>query len=169
MELKIVADLGDVERLFARYPEAARKASERRVTEALLLLQAEVKRETPEGAGPIHLRDTIFHQVHAEGTPVWGLLGTPAIYGEAVELGTKPHFPPVGPILHWVEKKLGYSGKEAKSFAYAIVQAIGKRGTPRPGQEAARMFGKTLAKHEKRVISILRKIPSDIAAEVGEK
>lgn len=37
--------------------------------------------------------------------------------------------PPIRPIKSWVEKKLGLSGDEAVSAAYAVSRKIGKEGT----------------------------------------
>jgi hypothetical protein len=159
---KIVVDLKALEDLTRRYPEASAKARRSRLTEALLLLEAAVKRLTPEGAGPIHIRDTIFQEVNLRGEALAGILGTPAIYGEAVEYGTKPHFPPIKPILFWVEKKLGLSGKEAKSAAFCIARAISKRGT-----KGAEMFSKGFAMNESQIISILEQIPGDIVQAVS--
>lgn len=162
LNINIKADLANVEMLSRQYPEASRAARYARITEALLFLEGAVKQATPVGAGPIHLRDTIFHRVQM-GEPVQGLLGTPAQHGLPVELGTKPHFPPVAPIQHWVERKLGYSGTEAASVAFLIARAISRRGT-----KAAKMFTGTFEQNEARVLAILHSIPADIVARVSK-
>jgi hypothetical protein len=160
-DISIKVDLKELEALTKRYPEASEKARLGRLTEALLLLEREVKRLTPEGAGPIHLRDTIFQKLEMRGEGAWGMVGTPAIYGESLEYGTRPHFPPIKPILFWVEKKLGLSGKEAKSAAFCIARAISKRGT-----KGAHMFGKAFDMNENQVMAILERIPEDIVKAV---
>ena len=160
--VKIKVDLTGLEALTKRWPEASETARRGRLTEALLLLEAAIKRLTPEGAGPIHIRDTIFSQVGIRGESVWGMIGTPAIYGESLEYGTKPHFPPVAPIRFWVERKLGLMGKEAQSAAFCIARAISKRGT-----KGAHMFEKGFEMNEARVISILERIPEDIVRAVN--
>ncbi|MEN6639031.1 MAG: hypothetical protein ABFC95_07530, partial [Smithella sp.] len=104
MEAKIIANLDGLKELTRKYPEASQQARKGRITQALLLLERAVKLFTPVGAGPIHLRDTIFPKVQISGVAVSGILGSPAKYGEAVEMGTNPHFPPVKPIQHWVER-----------------------------------------------------------------
>ena len=161
-DISIKVDLKELEALAKRYPEASEKARRGRLAEALLLLEREVKRLTPEGAGPIHLRDTIFQKVEMRGEGAWGMVGTPAIYGESVEYGTRPHFPPLAPIRFWVEKKLGLSGKEAKSAAFCIARAISKRGT-----KGAHMFNKAFDMNESQVIGILERIPEDIVKAVA--
>jgi hypothetical protein len=160
-DISIKVDLKELEALTKRYPDASTAARRGRLTEALLLLEREIKRLTTEGAGPIHLRDTIFQRLEMRGESAWGMVGTPAIYGESVEYGTRPHFPPIKPILFWVEKKLGLMGKEAKSAAFCIARAISKRGTK--GQH---MFEKGFEMNEARVIEILNRIPEDIVKAV---
>lgn len=161
-EINIKVDLTGLEALTKRYPKASETARRSRITEAMLLLEGAIKRLTPEGAGPIHIRDTIFQKVSMSGESVWGLVGTPAIYGAPLEYGAKPHFPPIKPILFWVEKKLGLAGTEAKSAAFCIARAISKRGT-----KGAGMFQKGFEMNEVRVIAILNQIPADIVKAVS--
>lgn len=161
-DLRIDVDLSGLTDLTRRYPATARKARLRRLTEAVLLLERDVKLNTPVGAGPIHLRDTIFSRVQ-DGDPVTvGIVGTPLQHGLPVEMGTKPHFPPVAPIRHWVERKLGLSGREADSAAFAIARAISKRGT-----KGAGMFAKAIEDNEAAIIRLLESIPADIIREVN--
>lgn len=150
-------DLSEIEELTRKYPKISKDVRESKITEALMLLEAAAKKDTPYGAGPIHLRDTIHSKVSAAGAKVVGVLGTPLEHGVPVEMGTKPHFPPVGPIQFWVEKKLGYTGKEAASVAFLIARAISRRGT-----KGAKMFETAFAENEHRLYSILGEIPAEI-------
>ena len=161
-DIKVKVNLKEIEDLSKRYPEASKTARQGRLTEALLLLEREVKRLTPEGAGPIHLRDTIFQKVEMYGESAWGQVGTPAIYGESVEYGTKPHFPPIAPLIFWVEKRLGLSGKEAKSVAFAIARKISKKGT-----YGTHMFQYGFERNRAQIIAMLRQIPEDIVKAVS--
>ncbi len=161
IDIKYSYDTGDIDKLIVQFPVASRDAMESKITEALLFLERIVKTETPLGAGPIHLRDTIFHNVDINGEGVEGLLGTPAEYGEPVELGTKPHFPPIAPIKFWVEKKLGIEGKEADSVAFLIARKISKKGT-----EGAYMFGNAWDDYKSAIIGILDQIPDEILRRI---
>lgn len=161
-QVKLKADLSDLERLAAKYPDAARGARITKVTEALNLLEREVVKRTPYGAGPIHLRDTIHGRVSISGSKVAGILGTSLEYGEPVELGTRPHFPPIGPLQFWVEKKLGYTGREAASVAFLIARAISRRGT-----SGAEMFERGFGASRAQVIRILEEIPGEIVREIS--
>jgi len=162
LETRLKVDLRDLEQLTKKYPEASRKARIAKLTEALLLLEREIIERTPRGAGPIHLADTIHSDVGVSGKKVWGITGTPVEHGEPVELGTRPHFPPTGPIQHWVERKLGITGKEAASVAFLIARAISKRGT-----KGAHMFEGGFEAAEARVVRMLEEIPAEIIRRIS--
>lgn len=162
-QLAARVDMKGIEDLIRRFPEASRKAREARITEALLFLERAVAGHTPEGAGPVHIRETYHSKVRMTGERVWGTMGTPVKYGEPLELGSKPHFPPLGPLRYWVERKLGYTGREAASVAFLIARAISRRGT-----KPARMFGRALDENEARVIRILEHIPADIIRSINK-
>jgi len=157
-DLKISTTINDIPRLMTRFPEETGRAVESRVTEAVMLLEREVKINTPIGAGPVNLRDTIFGKVVKYGKSITGIVGTPAVYGEAVEVGTRPHFPPIGPIQHWVQNKLGIEDeKKSRSVAFAIARKISKHGT-----KGAKMFEVAFTENQSKVLAILEKIPADI-------
>lgn len=162
MDVSIKTDLSGLKEMTRQYPEASRSARVSRITESMLLLDRAVKLITPVGGGPIHLRNTIFHRVQAAGLSVAGILGTPAVYGEPVEMGTKPHFPPLAPIQHWVENKLGLIGSEAKSVAFLVARKISQKGTTGAG-----MFSKGFAENETAVVHILDMIPVDIVRAIS--
>jgi len=162
IEPKLKANIKGLRKLTEEYPAASRDARVARLTEALLLLERAVKEKTPEGAGPIHLRDSFFSQVNWTGDQVRGIFGTPLAHGEPVEYGTRPHFPPIAPLQHWVERKLGLEGKEARSVAFAIALKIAKEGT-----EGAEMVDEGFTENEARILEILRKIPDDIIKGMG--
>jgi hypothetical protein len=155
--IKLKVDLKDIERLSKEAPEVSRSVRISKITEAVNLLERAISMLTPIGAGPTHLRSTIFNRVDMYGETISGTIGTPAIYGEAVEYGTKPHFPPVAPIQHWVERKLGISGKDAKTVAFLIARKISKHGT-----KGAHMFEKGFADNEARIRRMLESIPEEI-------
>ena len=157
LDLKFKIDLSELERLMRKYPQISKDVRVEKLTEAVMLLEREVKKNTPHGAGPIHLRDSIHGKVRVAGKKVIGVVGTPMEHGEPVESGTKPHFPPTGPIQHWVERKLGIHGKEAASVAFLIARAISKRGT-----EGAHMFEDAFEDNESKLKRILGEIPGEI-------
>lgn len=159
--LSVIYDTSGMEALMRDYPRASEDARTARVTEAILLMEREVKKDTPWGAGPIHLRDSIFSEVRHEGQSTAGILGTPMEHGQPVEYGTKPHFPPIDPLEFWVEKRLGLSGKAARSVAYAIAVSISRKGT-----KGRKMFSDNFEEYREQVMNILGRIGPDIKAAV---
>ena len=87
----------------------------------------EVVDNTPSAFGV--LRGSITGKVQTMASGMLGVVGTPQPYAVPVELGTKPHFPPVLDIEDWVRVRLGLTGKEGRSVAYAIARKISKVGT----------------------------------------
>ncbi|GJM12790.1 MAG: hypothetical protein DHS20C12_11930 [Pseudohongiella sp.] len=122
------------------------------VTQAQLLYERHAKEGTPVGVGGgAGLRGSIASsqpQVLAEG--VIGLVGTSLAHALPVELGTKPHFPPIAPLELWVQKKLGIESDQAKSVAWAIAKTIAKKGT-----KGQRMFGKAFEQTQGQMEQIL--------------
>ncbi|NYZ17064.1 hypothetical protein HL658_31360 [Azospirillum sp. RWY-5-1] len=120
------------------------------VLEGQLLLEREVRERTPtSGAGT--LRDSIGAlPIELSGERVVGAVGTSLAYAEPVEVGSRPHVPPLEPLADWVRRKLGKTGEEGDAVANAIRWAIAKRGT-----KGAFMFRDALAAVQPQLESIL--------------
>lgn len=144
--------------LAMRAPEIFRGEFVPAVTEASMLAEREVKERAPtSGAGT--LRNSIGAlPVTLSGTAVSAGVGTSLSYAAAVELGSKPHWAPIAPLLDWVQRKLGLSGEEAEGAAQAIQFKIAARGT-----EGAFMFRDGFA-HVDSFVRGLLKAASDRAA-----
>ena len=133
MELTIDASqflqLADV---FGRAPDLTRRELLRAVTEADILVQGELQQHLPEGAGGRHgagLVGGVHHEESVLTDGVLGMVSQSQPYGVYVEAGTKPHKPPIQPLMDWIEAVIGLRDKEAKGMAFAIRNTIGKRGT----------------------------------------
>ncbi len=157
---------------YARYlqqaPEIAREEMSRSVEEALLLLEREIKENVPVGAHGL-LRSSITHQMRgaalADGLGVAGTVGSSLNYALPVELGTKPHFPPVEPLRDWVEKKLGVDPSRSGQVAFLIARKIAKRGT-----KGARYAGRALDENADQVNQIVAAaLPRIVARLQGGK
>lgn len=142
----------------ARAPEIFQGELVPAVTEASMFTEREVKERTPtSGAGT--LRDSIGAlPVTISGTAVSSGVGTSLSYAAAVELGSKPHWAPIAPLLDWVQRKLGLTGEEAEAAAQSIQYKIAARGT-----EGAFMFRDGFA-HADAFVRGLLKAASDRAA-----
>lgn len=132
------------------------------IYEASLYLQREVAERTPtSGAGT--LRSSILaRQPQIGDGAISGTVGTPMVYALPVELGTRPHHPPVQPLIDWVEMKLGLTGKKADAVARAIAWKIAKHGTQgahmfRDALEAGRVqIGEILSRHARRALARIK-------------
>jgi len=115
------------------------------MTQAVALLEREVKKLTPVGAFGAQggLLGSVAGEVKGRGTKaVKGVVMSAHKYAEAVEKGTRPHFPPVDPVQLWVRKKLQIEGeRESRQVAFKIAKYISRHGTK--GQH---MFEKGLEK-----------------------
>jgi len=105
----------------ARAPAVFMRELAAGIVEALMLTEREVKERTPtSGAGT--LRDSIGAlPIDLSGTRVEGAVGTSLAYALPVEMGAKPHMPPIEPLFDWVRRKLGVRDEgEALGIAHAI-------------------------------------------------
>lgn len=132
MKLDIaLAGFEELATLWQQAPELVQREMMAAAEESAMLLQREVVERTPQGAGAgSGLSGSILAQpVTFFDGDVISLVGTSLNYAVPVELGTKPHFPPLQPLVDWVEVVLGLEGKEATSAAFAIARNISKKGT----------------------------------------
>jgi hypothetical protein len=88
-----------------------------------LVIEGKAKVEAPINFGPLRA------SIHSEGPKeypgnVEARVGTNLNYAEAVEKGSRPHTPPIGPLKLWAKRKLGN-----ENIAYAIQKKIAKTGT----------------------------------------
>lgn len=68
--------------------------------------------------------------VDTQMIPKGAITGPDAPHAPFVEFGTRPHFPPLQPIIDWVKiKGISSDDDEAIEIARRIVKAIGRKGT----------------------------------------
>lgn len=96
-------------------------------------IETDAKRRAPSDTG--RLRSSIQTEIRKAGFEA--VVFSDVNYAEAVEVGTKPHFPPPGALAGWARRH-GMSGKE-----YLIARAISRRGTQ------AQPFMRPAYEHEK--------------------
>jgi len=100
------------------------------MNESVAYAQYQVVSRTPLGSGDGgHLAASINSEVLINPAVSIGYVGTSKLYAEAVELGTKPHMPPIEPLVNWVEAVLSLEGDEAERVATLIALKINARGT----------------------------------------
>lgn len=149
ISLKIDQPRGGALEALARFPEVYARESMAAMLEAGLLLEREAKDNAPVGVmGAAGYRGGIAALVpYMDGDILTGGLGTSCPYALPVELGSRPHFPPVQPLADWVRAKLGEKDPgEARSIAFCIARKIAAHGTK--GQH---VFKRALEAGEERI------------------
>lgn len=131
-----IPSLAALLRGFEQAPEATRRELLGTMTEATLLVEREAKEQTPKVTGKTAASITS----DAFSTPV-GVIGTVGSSQPSlmfVELGTKPHMPPVEALVPWVRAVLGVGPKRERSVAFLVARKIARKGTApqRPLEQA---------------------------------
>lgn len=152
--------LAMLQRGLARAPEFTRERLLSAMTEATLYLEREVKDAYPAVSGLT--RASITADAFSTPAGVLGVVGSASPAVAAVELGTKPHMPPVAAILLWVQDKFGLSGEEAESMAWGVARKIKAKGTKAQGH-----FAKTLAAGTGTLTAIFSGAVQDVATHLA--
>lgn len=126
-------------------PDIAQDEMTGALLEALLLLEREVKDAAPVGVTEA-LRGSIASELRGSSLGDFeAAVFSPLVYAAPVELGTKPHWPPLAPLMDWVRVKFTVfdveRGVEAErlpdstveGIARHIQRLIGTRGTKGQG------------------------------------
>lgn len=149
----IVIDVPGLEQLAALWaaaPNEVRAEMETAMIEADALAEREITEITPRAAGL--LAGSIGSEVQSFEDSVIGVVGTSAAYAVPVELGTRPHFPPIEPLVDWVRVKLGVGEKEARGVAFLVARKISRTGT-----KGAHMFERALSSVEPGIAAIFHR------------
>lgn len=86
-------------------------------------LKSEIRKEIVDKG--INSQGSLKKSVNVyESKATKGVVGVGEKYGEYVEYGTRPHFPPVEPLERWARLKLGASG-----LGFVIAKKIARVGT----------------------------------------
>jgi hypothetical protein len=125
--------LDDVLRRFRNAPDVFGRYMRQFLQAAVIVVERAVKIFTPVNTGA--LRSSVGHEVKGAGAKMQGIVGSAKSYAAFVELDTKPHWPPYGPIEYWVMRKFGLKG----SALYLVTRAV-QRKIARVGTKGARMF-----------------------------
>lgn len=74
------------------------------------------------------LRASIIPDVVTETRRVIGIVGSNKIYAPAQELGTRPYWAPLQPLIDWVRRKGLATGNAIYAVAKGVQRAIARRG-----------------------------------------
>lgn len=140
LALKGFDELAD---LFQQAPVLVQQEMTKAAWASSLRVEREVRDRTPKGANGFLGMSIAALEPVVIPNGVLGIVGTSLGYAPAVEMGAKPHMPPVQPLVEWAEVVLGLDGKEAQQVAWAIALKIARKGT-----EGAFMFREGFAVSE---------------------
>jgi len=154
----------ELDKRFKAVPEVYEREMLAATWESTLLLEREVKELTPVGVGGgSGLRGSISGKEPVVlGAHVLGEVSTSLKHAIPVELGSKPHMPPVEPIADWAQSKLGLGPKEAKGAAFAIARKIKVKGT-----KGAHMFERGFEANQSQVRTIYSTALDRVMAHMG--
>lgn len=139
----------EIAALFEQAPEITAEEMRAGIWEASLLLERELKDAAPTGATHNLRQGISAKEPKVLANNVIGEVGTSSIHALPVELGTKPHFPPVAPIKDWVKSKLNVEASRVDSVAFLIARKISRVGT-----KAQPFFKATFEANKKQVETI---------------
>ncbi|MFP3943811.1 MAG: hypothetical protein ACLFWF_07960 [Alphaproteobacteria bacterium] len=149
---------------FQRAPEVVEAEIHAATLESLLLLEREVKENTPVGiGGGGGLKGSFSARgPNTLGEETLGEVGSNLNYAVPVELGSKPHFPPIEPLSDWARAKLGVPAEEARSVGFLVARKISRKGT-----EPVEMVQRAMRDNERQVQEIFSRAVARIASRIG--
>jgi len=86
--------------------------------DATLLVQRGAKINAPVDTG--RLRASITPEIRTMGNEVQGVVGSNVAYAPFMELGTRPHWPPIAALEVWAQRH--------GTTAYLVARAIARKG-----------------------------------------
>lgn len=162
MLTSIEHDLDNLVNAFAQVYEVAKHELFAATYESSLKIERDVKALTSKGATGLAARSINAQSPQMLPEGVVGLVGSSLNYIVPLELGTKPHFPPLQPLVEWVNAVLHIDGAEAKSVAFRIARKISKVGT-----KGQRMFERGFEMNEAMAKARAQQAVSNIAKRMA--
>ena len=152
--------LAALQQAYRDSPDVARRELLAAGNEAVALLESDVKGRYPKHQGLT--RASITGDAFSTPTGVLGVVGSSAPVAIFIELGTRPHTPPLEPLLLWVRDILGKTGDEGFAAARGIQRKIRARGT-----KANPLFAEAAARHEAAIGRMFEDAAGRVAAQLG--
>ena len=141
-----IQGLAAMQQAMRQVPDVARRELLAACWQAAMLLQREWSDRTPRVTGA--LAGSIKADASATPTGAFGRVASSSPVAQFVELGTRPHMPPVSALVPWVRAVLGIQEpKELERVAYLVARKIARCGTPaqRLMQQAVDACGSQIA------------------------
>ena len=109
---------------------------------ATLIVQRDAKINAPVDTG--RLRASITPEVRLDGDTVQGVVGSNVVYAPFLEMGTRPHFPPLAALQVWASRH--------GTSAFLVARAIARRGT-----KAHKFLTRAFEDNRQRIIDTLER------------
>ena len=154
------AGLDALKRGFDQAPEVTRRELLAAATQGTLLVEREVKDGMPRHTGMTAA--SVASDAFATPVGVIGTVGSSQPSATFLELGTKPHMPPVEALIPWVKAVLGVEPKRARSVAFLVARKIARKGT-----KPRRVFEKAAAATEGQVLRMFEDAAGRVAAHLS--
>lgn len=134
-----VSTLETLARGWREAPQYTQQVLETAMDTAVRAVRDTVVDETmPKASGLT--RESVFDEIHTTPAGVLGVVGSASPVAAFVELGTRPHMPPIAALQPWVSEVLGIrEPKNNRRVAYLVARKIARVGTP-----AQRPFARAL-------------------------
>ncbi|MDO9093413.1 MAG: hypothetical protein Q8R98_21955 [Rubrivivax sp.] len=152
--------LAALQRGFHESPDYTRRELLAAATEAVNLLESDVKGNYPRHTGLTSA--SITSDAFSTPAGVLGVVGSAAPVAVFTELGTRPHTPPLEPLLLWVRDVLGKTGDEGYAAARGIQRKIRARGT-----KANPKFAQAAQRHEGAIVRMFEGAAGRVAAHLA--
>lgn len=153
--------LAAIQRGLAEAPDATWRELLSTMTQATMLVEREVKEGIPRGATGLTAA-SVSSDAFSTAAGVLGVVGSSQAPASFVELGTRPHMPPVAALVPWVRAVLGVDAKRAPGVAFLIARKIARKGT-----KAQRPFALALARTDGQVLRMFEDAAGRIAANLA--
>ncbi|PCI62042.1 MAG: hypothetical protein COB35_05005 [Gammaproteobacteria bacterium] len=123
IELEQLADI------WAKTPQMVMQELTKTLLGTSAMVQSNIMNKLPRGATSHLAQSVATVGPMVSNNSAQTLIGSSLIYAAPVELGTKPHMPPIAPLVDWVTAVLGIEEPQAKTVAFKIARKISKKGT----------------------------------------
>ena len=157
--MNLSISLGSLDAIFSGLqdaPEFTQKVLNATMQETVLLVEREVKENVPRVTGIS--ANSITSDVVSSPAGVLGVVGSSQASVVALELGTRPHMPPVAALEPWVKAVLGIRDpKEIKSVAFLVARRISQVGT-----EPKKPFAKAAASTQGQVLAMFERAAQQV-------
>lgn len=151
----------EIDSAFRVAPDIVRAELLAAVTESDQLLEREVKDMMPTASGVS--RASVYSREEVLPDGGIGVVATAQPHVVYIELGTRPHFPPVAALEDWVRQKFGISDeRRIHGVAYLVARKIAARGTLGVG-----MFHRSFARQRTQVARIFEGARNRIVARIA--